>query len=87
MHADSSDETGRGPGALLEALLAEAMTAEATAAEVALREMKNRQGADWDSIPSDRLPHRTAMRGLTMAVPMSLAFWIAVGMLLWALMR
>lgn len=61
------------------------MAAEVIAAEGALQEMKRLRRAAWGDVPSEMLPIGTAVRGLRMAIPISLAFWIVAAMLLWVL--
>ncbi len=72
------------------------LAAEAFAAEGALKdgldspgceELEERDG-EWSSLQESRaVPQDRAIRGLAMAVPISLAMWMVIGALLWALTR
>lgn len=62
--------------------------AEAIAAEGALKEL-DEQGRKWNRVETNWIvPQQDrAIRGLTVAVPISLAIWMVIGALLWALTR
>jgi hypothetical protein len=68
------------------------MAAEAIAAEGALKELE-KQESEWirlrqsDIMPRDIVSEDRVIRGLRVAVPISLALWMVIGALLWALTR
>ena len=68
------------------------MAAEGIAAEGALNELE-KQESEWirlrqsDIVPRDIVAEDRVIRGLRVAVPISLALWMVIGALLWALTR
>jgi hypothetical protein len=73
MNMEGSDQAGRD------------LAVEAMAAQGALREISTVRRSDWYG--GEMAPNGSAMRGLAVAVPMALALWMTIGMLLWALLR
>ncbi len=75
MHTESLDQVGL------------KLAGEAIAAEGALREMNEQRRVRREHMPSEVQTEGTAIRGLVVAVPVSLVLWMAIGLLLRALMH
>jgi len=75
MHTESLDQAGL------------KLAAEAIAAEGALRELNEQQHAIREYMPSEVETEGTAIRGLVLAVPVSLVLWVAIGLVFRTLMR
>jgi len=68
----------------------EKLAVEAMASEGCLHEAgvgPKRGCLDLSTLPKEFLPADSAMRGLASAVPMALSLWMAIGLLLWKLLR
>ncbi len=63
------------------------LAAEAIAAESALKEFDDQQESEWKDLQNRFVHDDTAMDGMAAAVPVSLALWMAIGALLWAVTR
>jgi hypothetical protein len=75
MHTEIVDQAGRN------------LAAEGVAAIDALRETAKRRPEGGENIPREMLPDGSAIHGLVVAVPVALVLWMAIGKLIWAIVR